>query len=108
MHRYWRIIRVAKCQLTAERFCRGVERRLEIVVGALFPVAGTGRPGAAAIEIARRKIQRREQRGIGDAGAIEARPWRSGTNITGGRLGERRRRGGKKQQAARDASSCTM
>src|SRR5207248_8159389 len=86
-----RVVCITNRQLTAQRFGRRVERRLEIVVGALLPVAGSWRARAAAEFVAGRKIQRREQRRVTDAGTVEANAWRGGPNVTRGLPARRRR-----------------
>ena len=104
-----RVVGVAQRHLAAQRFAGGVERRREIVVGALLPVLRSGRAGAAAILVAGRQVERREHRRVANAGAIESRTCRRGARSGGGLANGGRGRGpdeGHGQQAARDASSC--
>ena len=79
--RVGRVVRVAQRHLAVQRLRRRIERAVEIVVGALLPVLRSGRARAAAIDVAGRKIERREHRRVADTGRVETgrigRLWRA-------------------------------
>ncbi len=68
-----RMVGIAKMHLARQRVACRIQRRADVIVSAVLPVAGARHPGGRSKLVSRRKPQWRENRGVAHAGGIEER-----------------------------------
>ena len=93
--RVGRVVGVPEGHRPMQDLCAGVERGVQVVVRAVLPVGVTGRTARRAIHRGRAHRQRREDRGVGRTGVVEAAPRGGRPGWWRGLLG--RQAGGRRQ-----------